>query len=85
MTELQGADAERVLRWVYQAGPEIIPSNIHDLAARALGEPSMAHGHARDDRTDAANPRSSPQTPPEGSSPIDATPQSIQESVTPSK
>jgi len=42
------ADAEYVLRWVYQQQVEIIPSNIHDLAARALDSPSLAHGMADD-------------------------------------
>lgn len=38
------ADAKYVLRWCYQS--PTVPANIHDLAARALGEPSLAHGCA---------------------------------------
>jgi len=39
-------DLRYVAMWVYQASPENIPGNIYDLAARALGEPSLAHGMA---------------------------------------
>lgn len=40
------ADADYVLRWVWQNMD--VPGNIHDLAARALGLPSLAHGMADD-------------------------------------
>jgi len=38
------ADAEYVLRWVHQS--EQVPAVIHDVAARALAQPSLAHGFA---------------------------------------
>lgn len=40
------ADAEYVLRWVHGSPAVHVPSNIHDLAARALELPSLAYGHA---------------------------------------
>lgn len=36
------ADAEYVLRWAYQSAD--VPAAVHDVAARALGRPSLAHG-----------------------------------------
>lgn len=44
------SDAEFVLRWVYQSGPEIVPSHIYDIAAKALDFPSLAHGCSEENR-----------------------------------
>ena len=41
---IRQADAKYVLEWCYQSPS--VPSNIHDLAARALDQPSLAHGFA---------------------------------------
>jgi hypothetical protein len=41
---LRCADAEYVLRWVQQS--ETVPPVLHDVAARALNHPSLAHGFA---------------------------------------
>jgi len=38
-----------VLNWAWQASAERVPARIHDLAARALNEPSLAYGFADDD------------------------------------
>ena len=43
--EVRLADADYVLQWCYQAD---VPGNIHDLSARAIDEPSLAHGMADD-------------------------------------
>ena len=48
------ADADYVLRWVHQQGADKVPPKIHDLAARALDWPSLAHGFA-DDQGEQAN------------------------------
>lgn len=38
------SDIDYIIRWCYQS--HHVPANIHDLAARVLGEPSLAHGCA---------------------------------------